>query len=208
MKQFQNIIEAINYHNHCYICGAKLVLDFHGETIIWEHNLFRINLSAMVDSDTDDFLTIDAITNQVQLEQRRRYPGFDPIYCIGTDTLLDIITPPKRPQTYAPILFDSLQVGCSNSKCRCFNYVFQMKIHFGLSNMIEFLTLNSENILIINEGKEHHISNNYISEKTTYISYLKGRNNRLRDFELPLVPLNLQNPNETLARLQKLITFS
>src|SRR5258708_13791669 len=82
MKEFTNITEAVTYHKKCYVCGSGLKSNYRDEQVRVEPDGYKgptlqINLSSGVDSDTDDFLTINMITNVVELRSERRSHNYD-----------------------------------------------------------------------------------------------------------------------------------
>jgi hypothetical protein len=224
MKEFHNIVEAINYHQKCFICGSTLWANFHDEPIkiieeTW-HRLFgprkeiggtiRVNLSSQVDSETDDWLTINVLTNSIALESLRRHnPDYS--YTIGTDDPLRFHH--KGPSTtgysYNGTLYYPINVNCP--KCHQFSYTIQMILDIVKENRITHLYLNSEFISWSDDKHvTHEIKNIYTTEQTEYAhfsshNYPKINSDRM---SLPLIPLNLHNPSETLGRIKKLIIFS
>lgn len=80
--------------------------------------------------------------------------------------------------------------------------------------------LNSETIIMEEENLAHEIQCNYAIEKTKYSCFNKDDGNEVRfgdslgpftsekKAELPLIPLNLLDPMETVSRVRKLLIFS
>jgi hypothetical protein len=100
-----------------------------------------------------------------------------------------------------------LNIACSS----CSKYAYLVQVHISLdSNKIVALILNSESASIEDGVKLYEIKNIYTTEKTemstfhTHLSYQRGA---LDKVELPLVPLDLQNPLKTVERIKSLLVF-
>jgi hypothetical protein len=226
MKDFVSISEAIEYHKECYICKSILRVDFHGEPLKIKTDLedyrqnskltqtIELNLTDMVDSDVDDLLTINIWTNKVTIRTTQRVHYLDPVYGNSnyagqTPTKLFVKGLQKVPSRhgYNGKLFESLTIGCQN--CHQFSYVVQVVID-GTAMRVEHLFLNSEFISWSEKEITHEIKNIYPTGKTEYSRSASIGKSHLIDcnISIPLIPLNLTNPVETMDRIKKLNLFS
>ena len=213
MKEFSNIIEAINYHQNCYVCGRRLNAYFEGDPIKIGSKM-EVNLSSGMDSDYDDILTIDVKSGAVSLEMKRRYSPDQ--YYINSDGHTQPLSVRSPTGGYKGTLYQGLHMDCP--KCHQFGYVIQMVLDIEKIRRISHLYLNSEFISWEDDkGNTHEINNAYSVSKTWY-NFIAGKKiyktelhsllGKSRNMDIPLIPLNLRNPSETLARIKTLITFS
>jgi hypothetical protein len=210
MKHFVNILDAAEHHKKCYVCGFMLTPNFHGDVLFNspfnENNdrQLRINLSGMVDSDTDDILTIDMNTNKITLHAQRRYVDFH--YDIGgTINGANVRSKsPPAPRGYGGILFEGIDISCRN--CNRFSYTIQMIIDVQKEHRITSLFLNSEDITINDGVTAHQIRNVYTTKTTEYRHHTKPHMHG-KTISFPLMDLNLKDPQETLGRIKNLLPF-
>lgn len=208
MKQFNNLSEATTYHRKCYVCGDRLVHPFQIDFNPEKPPVFKWNLSEAVDSDTNDWLTIDSYTNKITyLEQSRKYYD-DTIY--SDNTLVDRFRKYTGSQrSYSGTLYESVHIHCG--KCYQFSYVLQVVIN-ATKMILEGIFLDSEFISYEDKnGHLHEIRNVYPFEKTEYACHKKPTakdDSTKRTLSIPIIPLNLLNPAETVGRIRKLVIFS
>jgi hypothetical protein len=199
MKEFTNLLEAFNYHKTCCLCDNLMK----PSDSIYE-NKVQYNLSANVDSETDDIMSINVLTNDVSIRSfPRTMMGQTPIVSYSA----------KR---YNGVLFESINFRCIG--CYYFNYTIQIQIemdsksyslggNYMYSPRVIGIYLNSEQITIEEPKTEmHYIKSVYATNQTEYHSYRAGQLHN--SFKIPLVELNLKNPQQTLERIKKLATFS
>jgi hypothetical protein len=210
IKQFTNIKEAITYHKKCYVCDSELQPTFHDNKIEYfytddqMHECMEINLSNNIDSDTDDILSIDMENNSVKLNIKKRY---DILYYNDPSYRLYSRKYSATAYSYGGILYESILVNCI--KCRNFSYVVRMIIDVEKYNRITDIMLNSEYITLIDHDNFSQIVNVYTTEETKYRNAYKSKYFDADDFiVLPLIPLNLENPHETLSKIKKLLPFT
>ena len=208
MKQFQNLAEAVAYHRKCYLCGDRLVHPFQIDYDPEKPPVFKWNLSENVDSDTDDWLTVDAYTNQISYHSQHRRHNYDLIYS-GND-LVDLVG--RRAgnyKLYKGTLYESVFIDCG--KCHQFGYVLQVIIN-ATAKRLDAIFLNSEHISYQDSDKVlHEIRNVYTTDKTEYVYHRTPTpedDSSKRTITLPIIPLDLHNPAETVARVKKLTVFS
>jgi hypothetical protein len=212
MKHFVNILDAAEHHKKCYVCGFMLTPNFHGDVLFNspynERNdrLLKINLSGMVDSDTDDILTINMSTNQITLHAQRRYDhsGYrnDIGGYLGASNIRSGALP--APRGYGGTLFEGIDISCRN--CNRFSYTIQMIIDVEKEHRITSLFLNSEDITINDGTTAHQIRNVYTTKTTEYRHHTKPHMHG-KTISFPLMELNLKDPQETLSRIKNLLPF-
>jgi hypothetical protein len=216
MKQFFNILEAAEHHTKCYICGFMLTPNFRGDVLFnspfneKNDRQLKINLSGMVDSDTDDILTIDMNTNQITLHAQRRRQHIDYHYDIGGYLGTSNISGRSRsmalpsPRGYGGTIFEGIDISCRN--CNRFSYTIQMIIDVAKEHKITSLFLNSEEITFNDGDTAHQIRNIYTTRMTEYRHHtVPHKFGKMISF--PLIPLDLENPQETIFRIKKLLPF-
>jgi hypothetical protein len=212
MTTFLNLVEAISYHKNCYICNGQLQFYIHDELGKIQADIEQgtisksicINLSDGMDSDTDDFLIVDMITNKASIKRNYRYAH-------SSDSVGHNYTRRSRKLNislrdwYDGLIYESVNLSCND--CQQFSYTIQMVVNTK-EEYVTKLFLNSEYICLEENGSiVHEINNNYAREITGYrkIAQLNSDDQKI---EIPLIALNLQNPRETIERIKKLVIFS
>ena len=216
MKKFYNLMEAVSYHTHCCMCKERLShypLALVGGS---DKTIYRWNLSDNIDSDTDDFIMVDAHSNHVEYLQESRKSIRYPISGIDDYSGQTPITFP----TYSPkiklkgIIYESIHLNCGN--CHQFSYTIQIVVDIS-TMMLGNIQLNSEFVCYEEpDGSVHEIRNAYPFGETIYTNfeqmvakspYLPVKSPYDR-FTIPLIPINFNDPKETVARIKKLVVFS
>jgi hypothetical protein len=86
-----------------------------------------------------------------------------------------------------------------------------IQVHISLEHgRLIALVLNSEAVSIEEGAKLYEVKNIYTTEKTemsTFHTRLSQQRGALDKVELPLVPLDLQNPLKTVERIKNLLVF-
>jgi len=216
MKQFANFYDAISYHSLCPICDRRMNVLLHGNTLeIKQDNknflyksdnlsfyhpinneYFEVNLSEGVDSYTDDILHINTSNNQAYLEFRYKDYSYDEYH--KSD---GIIYPAGRyfnnKINYDNItLFESMMVSCY--AYHTYYYLIQLRINFHNDNLAEVeYFLNSD--FYHDENTKYSVHNNYATGQTELFP---------DNIIIPIIDLNLKNPQETIDRIKKLALFS
>ena len=148
---------------------------------------FALRLSRKC-SSTDDLLTIDNLGDIIYIN---KYTG---CFAISNGFLNDSSLKGQS--------IIGLDVDC----CNCAKYYYTIAIYLDMTERVfEFARLNTEFLAIEEEHELHEIRNIYSMNKTIY-SYYLGANDG-KTCEVPLIPLDVYNPSETLLRLKKLIMF-
>lgn len=220
MKQFNNIYDACRYHTHCYVCHSQLRID---QNYTFEHDLrgnnrtmMSINMTLGVDSDTDDFIKVDVLTGQIECYSVSRKINYDEIFGGNFDfsgsapirkSYAANLPPSVCYPKYSGTLYRGISMTCP--KCHQFSYVIQLQIDMTL-NVVTGIYLNSELISVEESDAVHEIRNIYTTNMTEYV-YLPAEGkinwNKDKKITIPLIPLNLKEPMETISRIKKLIIF-
>ena len=212
MKEFKNLTEAVTYHRKCYVCKSHLQSEpLLTTTLYYSGNIYKWNLSENVDSETDDWIIVNANTNQIDsFSQNRRYN--DEVLC---DSISDRVVERFRKyaknisKSYNGLIYESIILECH--KCHQFNYTVQVVIDM-TAKMLKGIFLNSEFISYQdNHGHLHEIKNIYAIDKTEYdyhVTPTEEYDGSKKRMSVPIIPLDLENPADTVARIRKLMIFS
>jgi len=207
MKQFNNLMEAVAYHRQCCLCNGIMVHGLKIEFDLKKHPGFKWNLSENVDSETDDWVTIDIYTNEITYyEQSRRY---DEELFHGTDGPYNLRYKKVSYTGYSGTMYESLRVACGS--CRNFSYTIQVVMDL-TAKKLTGIFLNDEFIRHEDANRHiHDIRNAYVIEKTEYTYYKESTSeddSTKRTISIPLISMNLKNPADTVAKIKKLVIFS
>jgi hypothetical protein len=213
MKQFPTLIDGLNYITDCPVCHKTTNIDDYDADLIpiknhpysgTENKYFRGTLQ--FDMFDTDLLNVEVETGKVVIVRDQFISTFntDHIYDGGT-------------------IFLRLGIECSS--CCQYEYMLQIKLDFD-QMMVTGIFLDSEILSIETDTIIHEIKNDYDDNKTIYSIIGRQINNYLemieggmhektsvtdkvdKEITLPLIPLNLLDPKETLQRITKLIVYS
>lgn len=97
--------------------------------------------------------------------------------------------------------------GLSMECMSCCQFSYNIQLHMDIiKRKIVGIFLNSENISIEDHGMIHEIKNIYATDETFYACFPKdGTDKRII---LPLIPLDLKYPQNTINRIKSLLIFS
>lgn len=208
MIKFPSFRDAINYRKFCPVCKKRLQINDRDLATDYGYE-FRGNgsetLSFYLDQSQTDTLTINLDTEACEISYSERidedygYPGG-----MGNVTTGRTFYAKKAsPRTYNGMLIHALTINCNS----CCQYGYTLQIHFDLAvKKLSFALLDSEHITIEDGSSVHEIKNSYAMTKTRYRSFEKGGS--AKAIELPLLPLDLKNPQEMVGRIRKLLVFS
>ena len=192
MKQFKNLFEVINYHSKCPFCSSRMHADMglnYDENSVTAYLQFG-NTHLTVDCYTNSIIKIDTVSSVT-------FAGGPPIF-MGS-SLNDL--------SVGGVNIRRINISCDN----CSKYAYLTQIHISLDNQkIVALVLNSESASIEEGAKLYEIKNIFTTEKTemaTFHTHLSRQRGALDKVELPLVPLDLQNPLKTVERIKSLLVF-
>jgi len=175
----------------------------------------EFNFSSNVDTEIDDIFTVNIINNEVNYAPRRRdsqigygqygIKRFNPSYFGGI-------------KPYSGFIHESIYLECP--KCARFNYIIQIIIDINENAKryrLADILLNSEHISVVDGDDMYCITNSYPPEVTEvrhrqgYHKFNWNESSKITDHQpisLPLIPLNPQDPMQTVARIKKLLPFS
>jgi hypothetical protein len=196
--KFPSFRAAITYHSQCPICLNPLEINDNrivSNTKKYHEDIMYHNLTFALG---DDMLSIDTRTERIDISIRH---PFDPIYTIGSSTFYNV--PGTHPIPSSGIFIQGFNIDCMI--CCQFSYTLQMIIDMNEVKLAG-IYLNSESITVESDGMIHEVRNVYSTHKTEYSSFSK--NGGQKSFSLPIVPLDLQFPQDTISRIRKLIIFS
>lgn len=191
MKIFESLKEGFYYQTHCPICSNELRVNDRDAEVKKDNQRFLLTWEL-----TDDALNIDVDTGEAELIIKDPSPAtFKPGQ--ATTAYVHGWTP-----VYSGYLFLRAELECN----KCCQYSFLLKILVDLdAKKVSEVQLNSE-IVCLEIGRDvHEIKNIYSTDQTEYYRAGFGE---AKPLLLPLIPLNLQNPEKTLDRIKKLIIFS
>lgn len=197
--KFPSFKEAINYRSNCPLCNSLLHINDRDLATDYGHE-YRSGeerITFFINQREDDTVTIDPDTDEIELILSNRMPEV-PITGLSVN-LQKMMSPP----VYAGKFMHGLTIDCKS----CCQYSFTLQIHFELTEKrLAGTYLNSETISIEEDSMVHEIKNSYATDQT-YYSYF-DREGDSRKVVLPLIPLDLLNPKETVSRIRKLLVFS
>ena len=188
---FDYLENAIKYRQNCPVCKDKMHLSNCYEDIV-------SNTISLTDFEFD--IVISKNNNKIVSFTERRDIQF--MYDISGNIVDSIPSRNYGIKSVNGSLYKAISIECK--KCDQYYYVIQMIID--INNIcIKELKLNSETLSIDKLGKNtYEIKNNYITEKTQFQSFVLGND---KFMELPLIPLDLDNPSKTITKIQSLISF-
>jgi ribosomal protein S26 len=201
MKQFDTLLDSLSHQPNCPLCNGPvritkgdtyLVSSLRGpkDYIIWSGNDTKI----IAHLATNHIERLD-VSCKGYSKSTKQYYNFN---VIG--------------DMYARIALYCV-------KCNCYGYVIQVRMNVEDKKIVAIL-LNSETVVLNDKTKDitHEIHNVYATEKTEYTTYkpalIHGHGYGPQPFyddksiELPLIPLNLLNPEKTVERIRNLLPFS
>lgn len=185
MKQFSTVREALSLHTHCPCCRDYLTVK-DSPSSIFSYATRKITFPM----SGGDQVSVNCDNNDVSLTLCSK-PSFDPFYATQRLSAL---------RSYDGIMYEGINPVCHT--CRKFSYGITVKID--LNDMkISGIFLNSETIVVYDTKGSHEVRNVYWNDQST-TTYSCGDKKET----IPLVPLNLSNPQETVDRIRKLLIFS
>jgi hypothetical protein len=208
MKQFENLMEAVTYHRFCYACN--IILDHNLQLNIDPNEcVYKWNLSDNVDSEVDEWVTINAYSNDiVYFEQSRRakYEIDEIFHNKYNSTISGGPTKYTKKSRLYGTLYESIHIQCG--KCAKFSYTIQVVLDL-MQNRCAGIFLNSEHICYVDDKHYMHgIRNHYALSETCYNFTTPDGISNKKNIVVPLIPVDLKNPAETVARIKKLAIFS
>jgi hypothetical protein len=189
MKRFKNLIEVLAYHSICPLCSAKMSVD---RNFNYDENANKAYLKFGA-----THLTVDCFNNNIIKCDQVMFSGSPIMY--SNSSFSDL--------SGKGVDLRGLKVSCDF----CLKYSYLVQVHISLEhNKIVDLVLNSESISIEENTKLYEVKNIYTTEKTEmaiFHTHLSNKRGALDKVELPLVPLDFENPMKTVERIKSLLVF-
>jgi hypothetical protein len=181
---FPTLLAGLEYQKYCPICDSKL--DPPG--IEYRHSQNGTSKILIWESRLDEMITIDLQTQNITITQSTRDYNF------GGHTY-------KSP-SISNMVGRALSIDCPYYYC----------MHYGFTLGVEFYADGTLSTVLNGEWIESDglgLSNLYRNPRSRfyYWNQNKGRHLMSKVIELPLIPINLQNPQESLLRAKNLVAF-
>lgn len=193
---FKSFKQVLNYRPKCLFCKCCLSINDINYIYNYEESLYEKILRFHLSKIDGDSLIFNLNTDQVELSLNKR----------RSDLLYDYTkqayyTPPVP--IYNGILINDITINCNV----CYRYTFNIKFHFNLTERcLNKIIFNFETIYFGEGNTGYEIKNNYPLDITEYCSL--NKNEKSEKISIPLIPIDLDNPEETLSRIRKLLIFS
>jgi len=204
MKYFPTIISAINYQAKCPLCDHEVRINDRdlADDYGYDYSGIMPKISFRLSQMDGEIIKIDPINNEVELILLESTPQIDSWVPNYHGAVYSYVPPPPKSYSVKDGMFmHALNLNCQ--KCCQFAYTVQLHVDLG-KKLFMGAYLNSESISLELDGAVHEIKNIYATKKTIY-SRFPGS---LQSMEIPLIDLDLKNPQEAIARIKKLIIFS
>jgi hypothetical protein len=206
--KFHSIRDAISYQSTCPVCHSKMLFNDRYAELKTELGINRSPRTKILWKTDREEILIDVDSDYVEIVNK--YFETVPMVTSYTGTV------PQRFSTkpvYDGHLYERLGMTCDD--CCQYTYLIKFIIDIGLKRIID-IELNSETLSIEDsKGIVHEIKNIYATDETEYTYfpkgdriYLDGSHTKEKSITLPLIPLDLDNPNKTVERIKTLILFS
>ena len=209
MKRFYTLLDAINYQTDCPICHKKLrINDRHAELKVrWRLGAHQEQTLVWKLADSDE-LIVNLQNNHIEMIQKTA--KMTPVYEVGSISPHYIGAP-----IYDGILYERLGVECDS--CCQYSFLIRVQVDVGRGVFTD-IQLNSEYLTIDSaKGTVYEIKNVYTTEETEftilgnvvrYPTFGRIYSSDKKRLTLPLIPIDLQNPEKTLERIKTLVLFS
>lgn len=193
--KFDTFQNAIAYRARCPLCsGFMRINDRNLAEDYDEYHYPGREIKFHLTPWSNDLVSINPMTDEVRI-----------IYAKSLDYMADgeLTSKPITLESYSGLHKNGIQLDCIS----CCRYDFCLSIELDLtSEKLLDLSLSVESFSIESEDQVSSVTNFYFKNKTKY-EYFK-KNGDEHEAYLPLITLNLQDPKETINRLQKLLIFT
>ena len=199
LQHFNFPIDAIQYRSECPVCKSDMLID--PKDIVGPVEYSKNDkLVFELDHASDDMVFIDTITGELTVS----ISGDSNRYTTGGSFTVPNI------KIYPTVMSEKITIKCRNHGH--YAYTIKFWLDFDLGKVAD-LYLESEFVKWKNyhEDLVHEVKNYYTSHITRYTYY-----NGLFDYQpfanmhvvdMPIIPLNLSNPEETVSRVKNLLAF-
>jgi uncharacterized protein YbaR (Trm112 family) len=179
MITFTSLKHALNFIIHCPVCNERLFLDSKNQ----HEDISRIKFP--LSNKTNDAYVVHIDTGNVLLIKE------------------DNQKTQKKFLNFNGIFWSTLLVDCQ--ECSKFSTVYSVQFDTTKPEItrvdLNFMSVTFEENNLISEVRTY-----YELEETWFITYDSAGKTRTTKF--PMIDINLNNPDETLARIRKLVIFS
>lgn len=185
IKHFFRLIDAIKYRTQCPLCRERLCINENNlaENYNIDNPKQRIAFEL---TNIEEIIYINPITNEMELV----------IWNEGN----------KTPSTKRGTFGHALNVKCD--KCGMYNFTLQVWMNLD-QQKVTHIVLNSEKISWEDENNVlHEITSLYMPHQTKYSYFVADSSKDDGHITIPLIPLDVYNPGNTVARIRKLLVFS
>jgi hypothetical protein len=203
MKSFYNIDEVLNYRRHCpqKNCGHGIFGDV--MTLTYEERGRTAGFTI-----GDSTLIVDCASNKIVSYSETQ--KLSAVYGIGSGSVHGL-GPNRHLWTLSNNGTDMFALHMSCNKCSLYGFTVQVAVSLKQGTLLG-LHLNSEFTSVKQGAKVHKINNVYavdpgITEMTIYHEHLSSQHPPLDKVQLPLIPLDVDNPEKALERIKKLLVF-
>lgn len=186
MKQFKNLDEAFHYHSTCPVCSGTM----------------KTNYSQLLTSDGKTTIVFQLKDDSIEAD----YYGDDIKWYSERSTNSQYV-----------LDFFGISIVCDG----CSKYSYTLRVCADRpKEKITSIHLNSESLSVEKNDELHEIKNIYSIKRTEYVKFTKVEEHtevlsmsgwlsrRNGSISLPLIPLDLSNPEKTIDRIKGLIVFS
>ena len=207
MKQFRTLIDGIRYQENCPLCKSHLALDERdfAESVEYTRGHPYQKFTFWLSMQSNDVVHVYPANERVELSLGHRFRD-----SMGTDGTVrtpyyfDNTIPAE--QVYDGTMFQRLIIQCNY--CQRYKYVLKMALNL-THQRIDGTFLNSEWVSVEKDGNACSILSIYSTERTEYKVFSIPGDHQVGDtIDFPLIPINLENPQETLNKIQKLVIFT
>lgn len=204
-RYFHSLRMGLDYQTRCPLCKDLLKINDRDLASDWGYGGHEYGgdhrIAFYVSQKDDDAIVINPNTDEVELVVAKRWSPEVVVEAVNGE--FEPSFKPSAQPIYNGKFMHALTIDCKS----CCQYSYTLQVHFDLSEEILIgVYLNSESLSIEESGMVHEIKNSYAAQ-LTYYSYFDKEGDSKRDC-LPLIPLDLDNPKETVSRIRKLLIFS
>jgi hypothetical protein len=204
MIKFYCFLEGLHYHSRCPVCRKQMEVNDRDLVARLEYPLGHPyqKFAFHIGKSSDDIMYLDPHTEEVEIEFTRNREDYA-LGSHGTFKPYGYSGQIYTHSTYDGMFYHALTLNCNS----CCQYHYTLQLHTDLTERRLVGTyLNSESINVVDGEQVHEIKNIYSTEKTEYACFPKDGSSKKQS--MPLIPLNISDPKETVARIKKLLIFS
>lgn len=196
MIKFYCFLEGLHYRSKCPLCNKQMEINDRDlvERVEYPTGHPYQRFVFYIGKTTDDVMELDPHSEEITVRHQRTMEtiyGLKSMSAAGNYTI------------YNGLFYHALTINCNS----CCQYHYTLQVHADLTEgRLAGTYLNSETISVEESGIVHEIKNVYSTEKTEYACFPKDGSSKRSS--IPLIPMNLSDPKETVSRIKKLLIFS